>query len=175
MSGGGGMTQAITDILLALGIELPPWGMPVAALVLMVVLLPWILKNMKTSKARKLLKKATLESGRTRTEMEAQALDLVSDNPVGLLAFADECVRRGRYGLAREALERVPRDPKFARERRKVAEQMAPREPPTAEAAAAAIERFLSEGLRDEAVRRLQKARARWPEDASLVGLAERV
>lgn len=175
MSGGGGMTQAITDILLLLGIELPPWGMPVAALVVMILLLPWILKNMKTSKARKLLKMAALESGRTRQEMESEALELVSDNPVGLLAFADECVRRGRYSLARDALERVPRDPRYARERRKVEAQMAPKEPATAEAAAAAIERFLSEGLREEAASRLQKARARWPDHASLVGLVERV
>ncbi|MFT4979840.1 MAG: hypothetical protein ACI8S6_005752 [Myxococcota bacterium] len=171
----GGITQSITSLLLALGIELPPWGMPAAALVLMVLLLPWILKNMKTSRARKLLKRATMESGAARDAMEQEALSLVSDNPTGLLAFADECVRRGRYGLARAALGRLPEgDTKLERERRRLLTQMAPLEPATAEAAAAAIERFLSEGLVEEAERRLQRAQRRWPEDASLVGLSKR-
>ena len=176
MSGGGGITQAITSLLQALGVELPPWAMPVFALCMMILLMPWILKNMKTSRARKLLKQATLESGARREEMEQEALSLVSANPTGLLAFADECVRRGRYGLARKALSRLPEGgPKVLRERRKLETQMAPREPATAEAAAAAIERFLSEGLEDEARQRLLRAQRRWPGDPTLVGLADRV
>lgn len=171
MSGAGGITQAITSLLLAVGIELPPWGMPAVALAIMVLLLPLLLKNMKTSRARKLLKRASLEGAQRREEMEREALSLVADNPTGRLALADECIRRGRYALAQELLSHLPTTPKLHRERRRLMQQMAPREPATAEGAAAAIEHLLEEGLHAEAQRRLQVARRRWPEDASLLAL----
>ncbi|MEL6342870.1 MAG: hypothetical protein AAFV53_07035 [Myxococcota bacterium] len=178
MQGGGmgGITTALTELLGAMGLDLPPWGMPAIAVALMILLLPWILKNMKTTKARKLLKKAAFERNEARERMEREALDLVSNNPTGLLAFADECIRRGRYPLARQALDRLPGDdPKMRRERRRLMETMAPREPATAAAAAVTIERFLDEELHDEARRRLDRARKRWPEDALLRALAQKL
>ena len=171
MSGAGGTMQAVTSLLLAVGIELPPWGMPAIALAIMILLLPFLLKNMKTSRARKLLKRASLQGAQRRVEMEREALSLVASNPTGRLALADECIRRGRYALARELLSQLPDTPKLRRERRRLLQQMAPHEPATAEGAAAAIEHLLEEGLHDEAHRRLEAARRRWPEDASLSAL----
>lgn len=172
---GSGILSAITDLLSALGIELEPWMGPVFALSMMILLLPWILKNMRTSSARKLLKKASLEGGEKRAEMERQAIALVSDNPEGLMALAEECVRRGRYVVAREALAKIPEDDiKRQRQRKQMLKQMAPRQPETPEAAALVVERLRGEGLSEEAAHRLSKAQRRWPESPILASLASR-
>ena len=169
---GSGILSAITDLLSALGIELEPWMGPVFALSMMILLLPWILKNMRTSSARKLLKKASLEGGEKRAEMERQAIALVSDNPEGLMALAEECVRRGRYVVAREALAGIPEDDiKRQRQRKQMLKQMAPRQPETPEAAALVVERLRGEGLSEEAAHRLSKAQRRWPESSILASL----
>ena len=179
MTGGGGMggiTQAIADLLAAMGITLPAWGMPAVVLGIAVLLLPLILKNMRTSQARKLLVRSRLEGRARREALEQQALSLVSDNPVGMLALADLCVSQGRYGLARDILARLPDagDTQLRRERRKLEEAMAPREPLTPEEAAVAIERFIEQGQLEEARVRLGRARQRWPEDAGLRALDDR-
>lgn len=174
--GGAGILQAITDLLAALGIELEPWMGPAFALGAMILLLPWILKNMKTSSARKMIKKASLEGGEKRLTMERSALEMVSDNPEGLMALAEECMRRGRYVIAREALTMIPEDDiKRQRQRRRMLKEMAPRQPETPEAAALVVERLLGEGLTEEASRRLGKALRRWPESTILNTLQERV
>ena len=174
MGGGGGILQAVTDLLSALGIELAPWMGPAFALTVMVLLLPWILKNMKTSSARKMLKKASLEGGETRAEMEQKAIAMVSDNPEGLMALAEECMRRGRYGVARQALGLIPEDDiKRQRQRKRMLKEMTPRQPETPEAAALVVERLRGEGLSDEAARRLDKARRRWPDSTVLTALLE--
>lgn len=174
MGGGGGILQAITDLLGALGIELAPWMGPVFAVTVMIILLPWILKNMKTSSARKLLKKASLEGGEKRLEMEQKAIEMVADNPEGLMALAEECMRRGRYGVARQALSRIPEDDtQRRRQRRRMLLEMAPRQPETPEAAALVVERLRGEGLAEEASARLSKAMRRWPENPALVVLTD--
>ena len=174
MGGGGGILQAITDLLGALGIELAPWMGPVFAVTVMIILLPWILKNMKTSSARKMLKRASLEGGAKRLEMEQKAIDMVADNPEGLMALAEECRRRGRYGVARQALSKIPEgDVARRRQRRRMLVEMAPRQPETPEAAALVVERLRGEGLADEASARLTKAMRRWPESPDLVALTD--
>ncbi len=176
MRGGAGITKAITDLLAAGGLELPPWAAPAVGLVLMVALMPWILRNMRTSQARKLAKRATFEWGQARDDMEREAISLVSNNPVGLLALAEEFARRGRYPLAREALAALPEGvPKLQRERRRLMEQMAPREPATPEAAVLVVERMLAEGMREEAGNRLTRARRRWPDSEQLASLQQQL
>ena len=176
MSGGGGMLQAVTDLLSAMGIELEPWMGPVFAISMMIIMLPMILKNMRTSSARKLIKKAAFEGGQKRADMEAKALSLVVDNPEGLMALAEECMRRGRYTIAKEALGRIPEaDIKRQRQRKQMLIEMAPHQPETPEAAALVVERLLGEGLSEEASRRLLKAQRRWPESPTLTELAAQV
>ena len=174
MGGGGGILQAVTDLLGALGIELAPWMGPAFAITMMIILLPWILKNMRTSSARKMLKKASLEGGKKRAEMEQRAIDMVADNPEGLMALAEECMRRGRYVVARRALAKIPeQDVKRRRQRRRMLMEMAPRQPETPEAAALVVERLRGEGLAEEATVRLGKAMRRWPESPALVALTD--
>ncbi|MFT5682054.1 MAG: hypothetical protein ACI8RZ_002972 [Myxococcota bacterium] len=169
---GSGILSAITDLMSALGIELEPWMGPVFALTMLILLLPWILKNMRTSSARKMLKKATLEGGEKRAEMERSAITMVADNPEGLMALAEECMRRGRYVVAREALRRIPEDDiKRQRQRKHMLKEMVPRQPETPEAAALMVERLREEGLAEEANHRLSKAQRRWPESPILTSL----
>jgi hypothetical protein len=172
---GGGILKAITDLLSALGITLPPWAGPSVALVVMILLLPWILKNMRTSSARKMLKRASIENVERRLELERAAIEMVSDNPEGLMALAEECVRMGRYVVAREALALIPEDDiKRQRQRKRMLKEMAPRQPETPEAAALVIERLLEEGLEEEAQRRLETACRRWPQSSVLASMANR-
>ena len=55
MSGAGGTMQAVTSLLLAVGIELPPWGMPAIALAIMILLLPFLLYFPQSSSAHLIL------------------------------------------------------------------------------------------------------------------------
>ena len=95
MNGMGGILDALVELLSALGIELRPWTLSVVALAVMAALLPFILKNLRTGRARKLLKRSRLLGGRERLALESEALDSVGDHPMGLVAIAEEALRMG--------------------------------------------------------------------------------
>jgi len=158
-----GILDALASLLASVGIELPPWGMPVAALTVAAVLLPFVLRNMKTSKARKLLKRASILDGPRRQEAEAEALTLVHDSGPGLVAVADEALRRGRQAVARRAVERLAELGGQDKELRRLRQEMAPKMPASVTEMVLVVERFLDAGLVDEARVRLGRAERRWP------------
>ena len=167
MSGSGAMTEVISSLLGVLGIELAPWMAPLAALLLMIVLLPLILANMKTSRARKLLKRAHLLNGVEGRALEEEALRLVSSRPMGLVAIADEAIRHGRYGLARDAVARLRETGAQRAHLRRLTEAVDPTPlPPSVNETLLLIERLDQSGLRDEAERRWLAARRRWPRES---------
>lgn len=172
MNGMGGMSQAISSLLQAMGITLPPWGMPAVALFVMLLFMPLILKNMKTTRARKILKRSAFESGAQRQLMEEQALALVLNNPVGLMSLAEACIQQGRYALARKALRFVPADNRrFQWELHRLRGKMAAVKPTTAAAAASTIAHLQQEGFHAEAQQHLEEALRRWPGDELLLPL----
>lgn len=99
------MTETINQLLGLLGLELPAWGLPVLALVIMVLLLPAILRNMRITKARKLIAKSWIEQPEERMAQEDRAFSLVENDGAGLVAVADEALRRGRMPLVRRAVQ----------------------------------------------------------------------
>jgi len=164
---GGGLTQAIGEILSIFGITLPPWAAPAFMLCVAILLLPWILRNMRTSRARKLLKRSIMESAEVRQSMEERALTIVDGNAPGLLAVAEESVRRGRFELAKKALTRIP-DNKLKRQRWQLMLEMQPRDPATPDAAVLVIQRLLEAEMVKEARERTERFLRRWPNDTEL-------
>ena len=77
----GGLGQVINSVLQVLGIELPPWGGVVLALVIGVIIFPYYLRGQKMVKARKTFIKSGFENFEKRREMEQEAMSLVRSSP----------------------------------------------------------------------------------------------
>jgi len=71
---------------------------------LAVVMSPWLLQNMQTSRARSFLKESRVLDGEARDAMESRALGTVSGSRHGLIAVVEEAHRMRRNALARRAL-----------------------------------------------------------------------
>ena len=71
-----------------------PVGLPVVALVVMVLLLPRIISTMETSRARRLVQRSRGVDGDERQRLEQQAIEVAADRPMGLVAVAEEAIRR---------------------------------------------------------------------------------
>ena len=171
-----GLVDLLNRLFEAAGIHLDPWMAPAAALALATLFLPLILRNMRTSRARKLLKQAGLLAGPEGAELERRALDLVGDHAVGLVAIADEALRRGRTRLARAALERLVATGRERRAARRIFLELEGRGlPPTAEEAALAIDHLVEAGMVAEAASRLARARRIWPASPALDEAAARL
>ena len=171
-----GLVDLLNRLFEAAGIHLDPWMAPVGALALAALFLPLILRNMRTSRARKLLKQANLLAGPEGAELERRALDLVGDHAVGLVSIADEALRRGRTRLARAALERLVATGRERRAARRIFLELEGRGlPPTAEEAALAIDHLLDAGMAEEAASRLARARRIWPNSPALDEVAGRL
>lgn len=176
MSGMSGITDALVQLLEALGVPIHPWTLPALALVVMGLLSPLILKNLKTGKARKLLKRARILSGAERQRLEAAALDEVGDHPMGLVAVAEEALRLGRKALARDAVARLARTGKARGHLRRLNREIDPDPlPPTVDATVLVIERLLEGGLVDEADRRLGRAHSKFGAHDDFIALAAQI
>lgn len=171
-----GITDALLQLLGALGVPIHPWTLPALALVVMGVLSPLILKNLKTGKARKLLKRARILGGAERQRLEAAALDEVGEQPMGLVAVAEEALRLGRKALAREAVARLARTGKARAHLRRLRREIDPDPlPATVDATVLVIERLLEGGLVDEADRRLGRAHGKFGAHNDFAELANRI
>jgi len=175
MRGLGGLAETISKLLVAFGITLQPWMAPVAVLAIMLVLLPHILRNMRTGRARKLLRQAAMVPGPEGSDLEQRALDLVDGQPMGLVAVAEEAIRRGRMALAREAVRRLADTGRQHAHLRRLRVELDGRLPATVDEMVLIIERFVDAGMVDEARGRLSRARRRWPDTPDLEALEARL
>ena len=158
----------IGDILSIMGIQLPPWGGLVMALVVAVVFIPFFVRSHRASLSRKKLKLSKFEDRDNRVRMEKEAVDMIRGNPDALIALAEEGMRLGRYGFVRSVLALLPHHRKYSRIVKQLNQKMAPREDLTPDSAVLAIERLQSEGMADAARERLRRALLRWPKDPQL-------
>lgn len=168
MRGLGGIAQSVSRLLEAFGITLQPWMAPAVVLVLMVALLPLILRNMRTGRARKLLKEAAMVPGEQGRLLEQRALDLVGRQPLGLVAVAEEALRRGRTDLARQAIVHLGATGKARPLYRRLRAEIEGPLPASLAEMVIVVERLVDAGMLDEAARRLERARKRWPAAAEL-------
>ena len=173
MGGMGGISEALSGLLSILGIELAPWMFPAFIAGLALLLSPWLLQNMKTSRARTLLKEARVLEGDARDALEARALSTVAGSAHGLVAMVEEAHRMRRNALARRALVQL-RDltgptPEVARLARLTDPEPLPGSPAQL---GLMVEKLRSAGLHEKAERRLRRGLNRWPDDAWLQELA---
>ena len=159
----GGLGQVLNSVFQLLGIELPPWGGVVLALIVGTIIFPFYLQGQKMIQARKILIKSSFESYEKRIEMEQNALDLVRSSPNFTISLAQQAFRAGRFNFAKELLNILPKDnSKVQKEAYRLRKQMLPKEDETLEFAIIAVDRLIEEELYDAALQRCMKVEEKW-------------
>ncbi len=173
----GGILESLGSLLAAAGIDVPPWGFPVLALVVMLVLLPRIIANMETGRARRLVQRSRGVEGDERVQMEAKALEVAGARPMSLVAVAEEAIRIRRTPLAQRAVARLAETggAELHLKRLKKTLRKDEKVPAGPVAAALVIERLLEGGAVEEAARRLRRFERKWPEHPDLLAAVERL
>ena len=161
--------------MLIFGIELPEWGGLALGIVLGLMFLPFFLKSHKSSKARKILKKSSLEAYEDRRSHEIEAMSLVARSPNGMITLCDEAMLQGRYALVKEILSQLPKEKKWQKERRTRLNKMGPTQERDPTMALLSIERFLEEGMTEIAAEKLKTALHKWPDDTDLIQMKEKI
>ena len=177
MRGSAGILDSVAALLAAAGIDVPPWGFLAFAAAITLVLMPRILANMETGRARRLVKRSRGAEGEDRRQLEQQALEVARDRPATLVAVAEEAIRARRSPLAHEAVRRLASTGQQRQDLRRLRRELAvePDLPRSAVAAALVIERLLEAGADAEAQRRLRRFLRRWPDDDELQSIAARL
>jgi len=170
------LSDTLNTLLAAFGLTLEPWMAPVAALLIFGLLMPFIIRGRKIKLARKRLQESSHASSlEDRRRLQREAFELVGDAPMGLVAIAEESLRRGMRPAAQEAVRLLAdtgKERDMLKTLRRKLDGDRPRNP---EAEAAAIERLLEAGMTDEARSRFRAATRRWPDAAALAELHGRV
>ncbi len=170
-----GLSQIINDFFLALGFELPAWSGIFLALIVFMLFLPWFIRNARTSRARKLFKKSVYLSGDDREQAQNSAIELVRNNPQGLLSLAELAHQMRLFTLSNQLLDKISHKPKLKREIRLLRQKMEPRGELTPESAAVAVRNLRKEGLEAAANERLVRAIKRWPDSMELQELSRSI
>ena len=168
----GDLLKTLIELLHDLGLDLPPWTLPALVGVLALLMAPGYLRGIRITRARKLLQRAGIEHGEAREALEAEALAQVAGHKPGLLAVAEEALRRGRPPVAEAAVAQLAALG-AKKEVLALRRQLRPPPAPTAFDAAHAVERLREAGLHEEASRRLAAARALWPRDPTLAAMEQ--
>jgi hypothetical protein len=170
----GGILESLGSLLAAAGIDVPPWGFPALALAIMVVLLPRIIANMETGRARRLVQRSRGAEGEERRRMEHEALAVAGTRPMSLVAVAEEAIRARRGPLAEEAVARLAETGKEPEHLKRLRKELRKEDklPASPVAAALVIERLVEGGAYDEATRRLRRFRRKWPAQPDLEAAA---
>jgi len=175
MGGLGTLATAIEEILSDYGIHVPSWiGLAMAA-ALIVIFLPNIIKNAKVDKARRDMTRLQDLTPEARDRERERILDMAKDNPVGLVAIADEALRKQQTAIARGAVERLRRTGKRTADLQRLERALDGDKPRHLLKEVIAIEHLLKAGARDAAATRLAAALAIWPEAPELRELRETV
>ncbi len=157
------------------GTDLPVWAVPVFLLVIGLAASPWIRQNIKTDEARKLMKRAARERGAVREASEAEARAKVAGHAVGLLVVTELALQQGREPFARQVFADLRATGKLPVEIMRVERQIEGPQPRTPDEAAISIEKFVEMGATALARTKWERAIARWPEDADLVAIGQKL
>jgi hypothetical protein len=167
-----GLPGLIDALLNALDVHPAPWVGSAGVVVVVLFALPMVRKNLRTDRARRLLKEAGRARSPERERLEAEALDVVADEVHGLIVVGDTALATGRRALAEQVLARlrtlrgVPREATVRLER-----GLDPDAPATPLDAVLRVERLREAGAHAAADALLARARARWPDDEELKAL----
>jgi hypothetical protein len=145
------------------GVRLQAWMAPAFFLLVGLLLFPMIRRTHRVGKARKRLRLIPYRRLAERQRLVDEAMSLVHGNPAGQLALAEEAMRLGRRPVVERALAELEGSGRYQRQRRALQQQLEKPGAHSALEARAAIEHLVEAGLYDEARRRLELSRQRWP------------
>ena len=170
----GGLGQLVQSLLALADGVVPRWVLAVALAVVVALIWPSVRRNSRTEEARKRFRTATRFAFEERVRREDEALAMVAGNADGLVSLADLALAEGRPRIVAAALAALIKLGKRPVEVRRLQRTIEGPQPATALEAVILVERLLAQGQLDEAARRLERARKRWPEDEDLVAVAIR-
>jgi hypothetical protein len=167
--------RTVQQVLQAFGITLPPWLLPVAIVIAFVALSPLIKRNLNTDKARGVFRQSVRITGEEREKLQEQAIDMVKDNPNGLVAMVEEGLTRGQKDFSRKALDRLRATGKMPNKVRVLTRLVEGDRPKIPEAEVLAVRRFLDAGLVVKARERIVPALEEWPDNEDLQQLDHQI
>ncbi len=166
MGGISSLLKTFFDLLHAGGFDLSGRQRIGAVLILVVALAPSLVRSMMVSHTRnRVLQTRTLD-GLARQEAEATALREAEGKPRHLVSVAEAALTLGREALAHSAVAALARTGEEREALRSLKRRLTPKValPATPEEALIVAERLLEAGMEEEAARRLELARSRWPD-----------
>lgn len=158
-----------------MGIQPQRWMGPAVALVVLILLGPFILRNIRTGQARKRVGRLNLMDASARRAQSDEILDLVEGNADGLVSIADEAIRRGQLPLARLALQRLMSSGKRPLDQHRLAEALDGATPRDVELELVMIGQMIESAAFELARARLARARRAFPSEARLDEVERRI
>ncbi len=171
MGGIGAMLSAIANASAGF---VPRWAWGVGFAALALFLWPLVRRTARTEEARRRFRTATRLPHEARLAQEDSALAYIFDHADGLVVLCELAMAEGRPRIVPAAMARLRELGSRSGELRRIEAAFDGPQPRSALEAVILIEALLGQGVRDAALRRLQRALARWPDDADLGALAER-
>ncbi len=159
-----GLASLVRSVVEILRDTLPPWVILLAASVVLVGVLPSYLRGQRRALARRRISAMAGVPQPEADRLEAEAFRLVGSDPDGLVVLAEEATRHGREAVARRAIDSLAATGRRPAQVVRLARGLSGPDPRLPEEEALAIDRLLAAGLADAARRRLDRARARWPD-----------
>lgn len=163
----------ISSLLLAFGIQPRPWMSVVLIAVALAVLVPLALRSQAGREARKAV--VGLEGVASPGRAEAEARLLAAMRAPGLVAAAEEALRRGNARLASRAVDRLAAeggDAATVKRLRRKLELLGPLDPVVEREA---IQALVDAGRTVTAWKRLDAALRKFPDDEELTRLRGRL
>ena len=159
--------DSIVLILAEFGIEWTPLLNGVFIAVVACLMLPFYLRSIRISRARKHLKRAQHLPFEERVALENEAIALVRSTPQALIGLAEQAISIKRYLLAEDILSQLPNKPKWRRHAQRLQRKMGGKKA-EADQQMQVIQELLDQGLVEAArVKLLESSSALSPNQRS--------
>lgn len=169
------MKNFVNSLLELLGLDGQPWIAPVLLIGLFSLAWPYIHKNIDTDAGRRKLRGMSDMPLPERRKAQAEALEIVGEDPDGLIGIADEAIRQNERDYARTVLEKLKSTGKKKDHVRRLEHVLEDRTLQLPEQTVIAVERMLDAGMLNGARERLAPALKRWPDHPELQALQARI
>ena len=169
---------AIGEIIGTVSQFVPTWLLAIIGLALVIALGPGWVTGLRIKRVKALLRKTVRAGGSERLNLQQQALDLALGRGEVLLALVREADKLNQPRLRDRALKKLARLGTHADEVRKLSKPTDPgrdRQIGHPVEAAVLVERLLENGAIEAAREKLREARRRFPDDADLASLDQRI
>lgn len=172
------VTRGLPELLSTLTTAVPPWVLAVAVVALLPLVVPAWLRYVRGKQIRGRLRTAFRETREARrAALIDEAFSLAGERPLLVVVLADAALAMGMRLVVQRAVERLDALGGPVADRRRLRREL------KGEARAAGhpveevvvVERMLDEGLLVAARARLDEALARFPADAELIALRDRL